>query len=99
VQELTAAESGDAALQEHSHFAEQLWDQTAVIIDRIAIGLATTEELIAFFKARQAAEEAVATNLRKMCLVSARPRQSTRPSVAAGQRSVPDSCLIVADCR
>lgn len=86
VQELTAAEAGDAALQEHSHFAEQLWDQTAVILDRIAIGLSTTGELIAFFKARQAAEEAVATNLRKMCLVSARPAPSKRRLSRPGRR-------------
>ncbi len=72
MQELTseAASSGESALQDHKHFAEQLWDQTAAILERVALGLESTEQLTNFVKGRKKAEEETAKQLRMMCIVS-----------------------------
>ena len=91
LQELTseAASSGESALQNHTQFAEQLWDQTAVILERVAVGLESTDQLVNFFKGRKKAEEEAAKQMRMMCIVSRcacpGPRGSTRGSPHAGR--------------
>lgn len=80
LQELTsaAASSGESALSNHTHFAEQLWDQTAAILERVARGLESFEQLTDFFKGRKKAEEEAAKQMRMMCIVSGPPAHSAR---------------------
>ena len=96
LQELTseAASSGSSALRDHVQFAEQLWDQTAAILQRVALGLESTEQLTDFFKGRKKAEEDSAKQMRMMCMVSATgaPRPASRlasctTDTTAGARS------------
>lgn len=80
LQELTseAASSGESALSNHTHFAEQLWDQSAAILERVTRGLESTEQLTDFFKGRKKAEEEAAKHMRMMCIVSAARAHSAR---------------------
>ena len=71
MQEL-AAETPEAELVEaHAQFAEHLWDQTMDVLQRAADGLASTKELVVFFRKRASAEQDLAMSMRKMCLVCA----------------------------
>lgn len=73
MQEL-AAETPEAELVEaHAQFAEHLWDQTMDVLQRAADGLASTKELVVFFRKRASAEQDLAMSMRKMCLVCAPP--------------------------
>jgi len=94
VQEL-AAETPEAELVEaHAQFAEHLWDQTMDVLQRAADGLASTKELVVFFRKRASAEQDLAMSMRKMCLVctahpsllASRLRQRWRSGVARRPR-------------
>ena len=88
MQEL-AAETPEAELVEaHAQFAEHLWDQTMDVLQRAADGLASTKELVVFFRKRASAEQDLAMSMRKMCLVC-----TAHPSLLAGCATVGDPAL------
>ncbi len=95
MQELTseAASSGESALHGHKHFAEQLWDQTAAILERVALGLESTEQLTDFVKGRKKAEEETAKQLRMMCIVSIAPVCTRAASCARLASCASDTAL------
>lgn len=95
LKELTseAASSGESALQGHKQFAEQLWDQTAAILERVALGLESTEQLTDFIKGRKKAEEESAKQLRMTCIVSVAPLRTRAAPCARLANCASDTVL------
>jgi|EP01049_Picozoa_sp_SAG25_P014423 hypothetical protein len=52
-------------------YPEALWDVPMAVLHRVGDGLVCTKELAKFFRRRASAEEDLAKNMRKMCLVRA----------------------------